>query len=974
MNIFRTYVKRNLKANRLRTIMTIFGITLSMALVTAVIEGGFSGIEYMRSIFKATYGNYHGYYFMLDSKEAEDLKNNPDVEGVAEYNTIGWAETDSINSAKPYLLIKDVSPELPRFLQINILEGRMPENNRELLISEHLDYNGGVSYNVGDTVTLTLGYRAIDPSIVNSAYDTVRNDIGIILSERTPFQKAEYFISKDVTVTYTIVGIMERLSYEIEDYQCPGYTAFTVDSGLTDSYEKGRGAFFRLNDPALFNEFIDSFNKHCSGRILKNRELVAMYGGTTDRSYIMFFYGLVIILILLILFGTVALIYNSFSISVSERTKQIGILKSMGATKKQVRKMVFYEALFECGLAIPLGAALGCLGIGGTLYILSEGFSMFFGRYGGYEAAESIEIKLVVNIPLLITSVVLVIITTLFSAIIPALRASGVSPLDSIRQSRDIRADSKLRRPGLISKLFGIEGMLAAKNYSRNKKKYRTTIVSLALSIVLFIAAASFSSYIGGAADEEFYVGDMALVYYAGYPEEDEDRETYLKRTEDVINSAQGVEDVIKVRELYNFNGIAMPEMDKIRKDYGNLLQSEGYSEYDINEMVYFGMSDLVFIDDASFKKLVEEEGIEFDGDLSRMQAIVYNYGVINTYDAEGNRRKFEYSLIDEEKLPVKTEISWYDIEIDDEDRLLISECIDRTGEVYQVYADDTENMEKFYEIMNRDYKLCDMGIQSALNYNVYGPDDPASAFDPALSAEEIELLKSFSFEKKSNYLSNAGIVMIGTTYNKKYAFSSVPVLILPESSMQKGMAEVVSEDEYYIYSADSADTEKDLNVKMKENNLDNSALYNYDQSKENIKFLKKMINVFSFGFVILISLVSIANVFNTISTSVALRRREFGMLKSMGLSNKGVTKILNIECLIYGIKSIILGLPVAIAVTYAIYRITNRAFSTEFYIPFLSVLEAVFAVFIVVFVTMLYASRKIKRGNTIDALRNDNI
>ena len=134
------------------------------------------------------------------------------------------------------------------------------------------------------------------------------------------------------------------------------------------------------------------------------------------------------------------------------------------------------------------------------------------------------------------------------------------------------------------------------------------------------------------------------------------------------------------------------------------------------------------------------------------------------------------------------------------------------------------------------------------------------------------------------------------------------------------------------------------------------------------------MINIFSFGFVLLISLVSIANVFNTISTNVALRRREFGMLKSMGLSNRGITKMLNVECLIYGLRSILLGLPIAFLATFAIYKITNRAFYTEFYIPWYSILIAVAAVMLVVFITMMYAAKKIKKDNTIDAIRNENI
>ena len=982
MNIFRTYVKRNLMNNRLRTVMTIIGIMLSMALITAVIEGGYSGLEYIRDVFKGTFGNYHGYLYNLDAEALKDLESDDNVEAVELYRTLGWADINTTNSAKPYLLIKEISPDITNFLSINITEGRMPENDHELLISEHLDYNGNVDLKVGDTITLSVGKRALNTS---------KNDSSplIIDGDQTAYQKDEYLLytEENPEITYTICGLMPRLSYSIEYFECPGYTALTLagNSGTFLSGSETSSAFFRLKDASVFNEFIGDFKaSHPGVTADKNRELVALYGGITDRSYIMFIYGLIILLISLIVFGTIALIYNAFSISVGERTKQIGILKSVGATKKQIRKTIFYEAAFESGIAIPLGVALGCLGIGGTLYMLREGFSTFLGYYAGFTGAETTEIKLVIKVPLLIAAALLVMITTFISAIIPALRASGISPLDAVRQSKDIRTGNKIKKSVFLSKIFGIEGMLASKNYIRNRKRYRTTIVSLALSIILFIAASSFSAYMSVAAEDEFYTGNMSLVYYSSIFLDDSEESTQTQGsnsdlTEKLLLSAENVTKVIRLRELYSTNLISSDNIEySIPLEELNPLEysETAGGEYDVKaDMDYINsnFASVVFMDEESFRSLAASESIHYDPDSAVPQAIVYNHGVVTTFDAEGNRKKSEYSFVEEDKIPADVTIGWNNSPYIENDKYLLLEVADKNGEVYLAYADDI-GTDAFYNLLDKDYQMGNDVLESALNLYLYGQDDPAAAFPEGIPESTIEQLKNTSFLLKSQFQYQKNISVIGVTYNKDYMFSTTPVIILPYSAIDGFMEYGLSEEEFYIYSTKSSASEVDINRLFNENGMDTSGLINYDQSRENTRFMKKMINIFSFGFVFLISLVSIANVFNTISTNVGLRRREFGMLKSMGMSNRGITKMLNVECLIYGLRSILLGLPLAALVTFGVYKVTNRAFSTTFYIPWYSVVIAIAAVMIVVFVTMLYASRKIKKDNPIDALKNENI
>jgi putative ABC transport system permease protein len=161
----------------------------------------------------------------------------------------------------------------------------------------------------------------------------------------------------------------------------------------------------------------------------------------------------------------------------------------------------------------------------------------------------------------------------------------------------------------------------------------------------------------------------------------------------------------------------------------------------------------------------------------------------------------------------------------------------------------------------------------------------------------------------------------------------------------------------------------------LSDKGMNTDRLIDYAEDYEGMKMMVTVINVFSYGFIILISLIALANVFNTISTNVILRRREFAMLKSVGMDSKGFNKMMNYECIIYGIKGLSLGIPVSILTTYLIFRVAKGAGDElKFFIPFGSFAIAIGSVFLVVFATMLFSMDKIKKDNPIDALKNENI
>ena len=152
-----------------------------------------------------------------------------------------------------------------------------------------------------------------------------------------------------------------------------------------------------------------------------------------------------------------------------------------------------------------------------------------------------------------------------------------------------------------------------------------------------------------------------------------------------------------------------------------------------------------------------------------------------------------------------------------------------------------------------------------------------------------------------------------------------------------------------------------------------NYTLYNVRQIFEQNRNIVFVVDVFTYVFVIMISLIAVANVFNTISTNIRLRRREFAMLRSVGMSDRDFNKMMNFECAFFGMRTLLFGVPISIFLSWLIYKgMFAGGAEISFVFPWASLLVSVIGVFLIVFITMLYAIRRIKKENIIDALRDD--
>ena len=863
MNIFHRITRQTLLKNRTRTIVTIIGIILSTAMFTAVTTFISSIQNFMLEASIESEGDWYGSVRAAEPDTLDRIADDARVAQLATAQVLGYAPLETAAyEEKPSLYVLGADETYFATMPVRVIEGRLPVNDKELLLPEHLSWHGGVEHAIGDVITVALHYRQQGGSAV---------------FQGTEYEKAETLQFREER-TFTVVGFCEQ--WHFEGGGNPGYTAFTCASPAalpgtaTDCY-------FKLHDAGGTQAFLEELD--VSG-VSMNRDVLMFMGISGYASFVAVLGGLAAILIALIMFGSVSLIYNAFSISVSERTKQFGLLISVGATKKQIRSSVIYEALLLSAIGIPLGALSGMLGIGVTLRLLS-GTAFLEGM------------RLHASVPAIVAACVIALITVLISARIPARRAMRVSAIEAIRQSTDVQVKTG-REPSykLTYRLFGLPGVLAMKHFHRNRRRYRATIVSLFMSIVLFISASSFSRYLTDSVTSVFNTSDidLSVSYRQGTADAPSPETVYQTLAADAgVTAITGV-------YAQEYATLSVPEAS-VNTD---LLEHA----IEVSGGVCKLNTQLMVIDDASFIRCLETQGLE-------------------------------QSLFFEKGAP----------------RALIGS--------------------EFYMIDYNQKKLVHTGTFRSLPEQMGCSLFDNAAYDAALAeSAEPESVDSAAYTYELTLLPGAMAGELPFGLNGRESSLQSVLLVYPAGNAPEGLRTAEQSINYLIQAPDHAAVAERLNASLRELGIRNPYVYDSAQGMENERSLILVMNVFAYGFITLISLIAVANVFNTISTNIRLRRREFAMLKSVGMTNAGFRSMMNLECLLYGGKALLFGLPVSLFMTWLIHQSIRNGFVSAFYVPVVPVVIAVCSVFLVVFVTMLYAMRKIERDNPIDALKNENL
>lgn len=892
MNVFNKVTLQSLRKNKTRTVVTIIGIMLSAALICAVTTFISSLQNYGLQFVIYNDGDWHGCAKNTDLNVYEEISKSEEVSNAVYGQLLGYAEIGSKSEYKPYLyVIGGEEGSFVEIMPIHLTSGEYPQNSREIILPDHLANSVEVYYKIGDKLTLALGERMLD---------------GYALGQKNPCYKydddenREIFNDETLVVrenrTYTVVGFYERPGFE--EFNAPGYTAITVaDKNASASYKYD--VYFKMENP---QEVYDFMSEHgIEGET--NTSVLMLSGVSRYSSFDAVLYSLAAIVIGLIMFGSISLIYNAFSISVSERTKQFGLLSSIGATKKQLRNMVIFEAFAVSAVGIPLGILLGIGGITITLLLIGDKFAVL-------AAGTNMDtpMRICVSPMSIVIACVLALITVLISAWIPSKRATKISAVEAIRQTSDIKAKNKpVKTSKLTYKLFGLPGVLANKHYKRNRKKYRTTIVSLFMSIVLFVSASAFTDYLMESVDgtlvKEKY--DLAFNSY-----EDDfsniSQDELLKQ----LKEDEGVTDAAYIQKESVFCQVPVKYLNEDIIDdissYEDIFQETDPSYKYIN-------ATLCFVDDTNFKKLLKEYNLDEKTymDPDAPLAVAVNGSTI--FDVE-KEKYVTINILNSDNCELKTHIIK-----DIEGYYFFDEHKDSDGNMICKYVsyDDSDTSQEVLEFPLEE--VC-------TEYNL---KSGKTIYDhPFYINVEANIIFIYPYSLKSEVVSeNQGnCIFFFTSNNHKTSYNAIKET-------------------------------------LKENGFNNSNLYDYAKSVESNRNIVLIIKVFAYGFIVLISLIAAANVFNTISTNISLRRREFAMLKSVGMTDKGFNKMMNFECLLYGSKALLYGLPVSVLITYFIYRAICNGYTIQFYLPWSAIGIAVLSVFAVVFVTMMYSMSKIREA-----------
>ena len=602
-----------------------------------------------------------------------------------------------------------------------------------------------------------------------------------------------------------------------------------------------------------------------------------MYQGVSQYdTYSSSLYGMITILIVIIMMGSIALIYNAFSISVSERTVQFGLLSSIGATKKQIRKSVRFEALVLGLIGIPIGILAGIGGIGVTFFLLGDNIKTFTTSVAG---GNSVQFHMSVSWVGIAAAVVIACITLAVSVIKPAFRASRITAIEAIRSSKDIsdrKADRKNHKTSKITyKIFGLPGVLAKKYYTRSAKKYRATIISLFMSIVLFVSASSFILYLTSSVNNVYYRADYDITATIS--------SDYADSKKEVIQEVRNLGSVDKASSSVMSNFL-VENGEELLTNEGKaaLMEKYGFDSFEDLSVDMF----LVGFDDETYENYVTSLGLNPE-DLGENDVILYGLGQTIDYK-NGTVKSYDFL-----KDTVKT--------------------VEFSRRTYNVDTDTYEKGEEY-------------------------------SFNVATTAESMP----FGYNGRDSVSSN---VVYGVVRENSDIFKDTEGTVI------------------FIDSNDYEKTEKELGEIS-----EIASVYNAAAEIENSRALMMVINVFAYGFIVLISLISVTNVFNTIVTNLKLRQRDFAMLRSVGMTKGGFRRMMIFECLIYGTKALLFGIPVSFLITLWIYSSVNVTWDGGLLIPWSAYGIVIVSVFIVVLISMVYAMSKINRNNLVETLRKDSI
>ena len=872
MNLYTSLTLRYLKENKKRTIVSIIGIILSTALICGIGNIYESFMDYQIRQTIESNGDFHATFYNIKKNDLDYITKSSGVTKSGISDNLGYAK---LNSDKDTLIqVKAYDKTSFNGYQIKLKEGKLPTNNKEIVLSENIVSK--IDKKIGDTITLDIGKRVDENG-----------------EEINGWQGENETLKDTKSESFKIVGIINKPGFEYESGILTGITyldinkepandtfnvsisvkkpkeVYTIASQISKNLglkietteeddNKENSSMYYSNDTNTFYENL-SFNEH-----LLRLQGASAYANINDSMT-----SIMILVTSLVIVCTIATVYNSFSISISERKKQFGILNSIGATKSQVMKLVFIEGILVSIIAIPIGLISGTVAIDLVFKAIQLLFKTSF--------IADMNLKVVYNPTIMIISTVIVLVTILISALLPAISAAKTSPLDAIKNSGNYKL-GKVKDSKLVRILFKTEGVIAYKNLRRNKKKFRTTLFSLIISIVIFISFSGFMKLFLKA--NTVHMGQMNHDIYM-YKNE-------INQETKITNELKNIKGIENIAINNDFAiGLNVKEKD-INKKYENLIENNYTKEKVGNEYIYdFSKANLKMPGDIAIKNLKLKDGI-----FNKETAIKEN-GVILVRESyyEENGKKGE--------------------------AVLTNYKVGDTIDAYITDYDENTDKEIKKNIKLKVMAITDDLIPGSYNYNHMGID--------FITYDEVGENLGFKLLNGSIYMSTD-----------------------KEENTRKAIKEFADKEGFKVIDE-------------------------IEEAKSMEQSIMAM-QVFVYGFIIVISLVSVTNIVNTISTNINLRKRELAIIKSIGVTPGGFNKMICLEGLLYGILSLLYGLPIGIGMVVLMNNLIGDVIQFGIILPWGGIIICIIGIFIITFISSYIPMKKINKENIIENIRQESI
>lgn len=856
MNIANKLTYRHLKENKGRTVVTTLGICVSVAMITAVFVAMASFLNLFGEIGKISSGNWDAYYYHLSQSQIEQVEKDSRISKVglkygSENKSFQIKNPTSYKRGTADMIIGDKS--YFEMVLTGNFDGKVPANENEVAVEKNfLDKNGMKDAKVGDKIVLTQGQRQLDDgSYVTGSY----------------FDKGEKFVPSGDEKEYTITAIL---------HTNPATKYSSVWRGISEDEIKSDDicAYFTLakHDSSAYSTIEAIQKDYKIDDYQANEDVLASYLSGRQGGFLVTMLPIVLVVLILIVIASVMLIYNAFGMSLSERVRYLGMLASVGATKSQKRKSIYFEGAILGAIGIPVGILAGILGIGITLKLVGHKI-ISTGMIVGVNDS-NMQMKTVVPAWAIIGIILVSIFTIFISAFIPARKASKITPIDAIRQRQEIKVKpKKLKAPKYIKKIFGYEGELAYKNLKRNGKKSRLITVSIALSIVLFISCNYFCSMFIQASG---YEKTIPYQIYAIISLE------HKKELEDALDKMQNVDKYYV--DMVNSNYSLGKKGNLKDTDIKNLSHyNSSYAKLFENGSVTMAIH---YIDDSEFNKLCQNNDIDYNSFYGKnVKCLLLN----NLTHKQDTSKVFNNSIIG-------------------------------------------QHIAERDEFVNEGDEPLDFEVGGLVKYD---KNSLPCSFVPANVVGV--------FVPYSQYVN---VIEKGLEPN------DVKLAMCIETDEHKEVAE-------------------NLTTLLNENDFGGNYVLDNVDALETMNTVMFIIQVFVYGFITLISLITIANIINTISANIALRRKEFAMLKSVGTTPKGFSKMVSLESVFYALKAVIFGVPISVLISVVLNKMLGES-SIPYHFDIKLYLSVIIIVFVLISITMIYSVRKLKDDNIIEALKED--